>query len=744
MSLGKQLLTACLLTASFNIFNPVQAMDTLDKSEIVLSDSHNPRLSSSFSIPKSDESLSVPELQTSSLLDRVDSAITSGISYCLKPFVPIARLVAKPFILFSLFSSQVDTAKVYKKSHSHKKDCKLPDHLRYPANEYTPYHNLSFLEKKNDVSFLRKTKNKKANSRYHKYKSHKSRYKTSMMVSDFDNDEINTINEVLKKNKDKTKEFCTENFDKKIFWEWLNNQLEMTTIFTSRISAYTNSSSELLEKEKKQAYDILDTWCKTSVWSKDYLMGVEVETDYILIQEKLDNNIFDFYEKNLSITPLFRFTYDTADDNVVMNGVRYRDSEAKTIGGKTKEEIEKSAKAIEFLFKSLGEYLRTPQEYPFTNNTSGKSNGQCKEGKTSDDLDGDLRIHITTQRDIFDPYIAKLPDPKKSEKIFYACLKNSGKIMPQVTFQLPINKIYDFVTNYFKREDFDSHPNISYFFDDSKISKANDKSGARLKYTSQKKQKGFDEYKELKNIEDLKLRGLRTLFLFYKQWVFDDRENYRNKIAQEDYNAIFTYLDIKEGGIKSSLTIMSRIAFSEMYKLLDINIKEKFDEYCQTLDGGLKLISYFDYNETNKNLCESWSFPNYQGLCIKDKNNPSLKEWCLSIIKPNTRKIGEKLYTTDLLSPLFEGHSPGSLSLKDSDSNALIEIRGFNKLKKIKTTIDSIESDINKEANWFFKKFRGQEFKDKLLHGIYTRYANKNQKGTGKVAVSTIKGFLNR
>jgi hypothetical protein len=39
MSLGKQLLTACLLTASLNILNPVQAMDTLDKSDTLLSDS---------------------------------------------------------------------------------------------------------------------------------------------------------------------------------------------------------------------------------------------------------------------------------------------------------------------------------------------------------------------------------------------------------------------------------------------------------------------------------------------------------------------------------------------------------------------------------------------------------------------------------------------------------------------------------------------------------------------------------
>ena len=138
------------------------SMKILQKTVVLLSGVFCLLLSPSYASDDLNELAQFQKIQQVSLLDRVDNAVTSTLSYALKPFVPVARLLAKPFILLSLLSQQVDG------SHHHQKDCmptffdpdcKLPESQRFlPEPFYTPYTGLSFLEEKETVELERKHK----------------------------------------------------------------------------------------------------------------------------------------------------------------------------------------------------------------------------------------------------------------------------------------------------------------------------------------------------------------------------------------------------------------------------------------------------------------------------------------------------------------------------------------------------------------------------------------------------------
>jgi hypothetical protein len=171
MRFRTQFLTVCFLITTLSILPPLQAMDQLEKEDaILLGDGSSTRLPHSFNASTPDQALVISESQ-SSWFDRMDTTITAGISFVLKPFVPIAKLVAKPFILFSLFSNQVESAHIHKKAHSNKiaqlltsydsSGYELPDYLRYPADGFTNHQGLSFLEKRESFGYSDKFKLKK-------------------------------------------------------------------------------------------------------------------------------------------------------------------------------------------------------------------------------------------------------------------------------------------------------------------------------------------------------------------------------------------------------------------------------------------------------------------------------------------------------------------------------------------------------------------------------------------------------
>ena len=180
-----QFLRAFLLTASLVILSPLQSMEKLEKETPLLFED-SPRFSAQssniLSLSKSDEVLVIAESQPLSFFGQVDAAITSTVSSILKPFVRIASLTAKPFILFCLFSNQVNATLVYPRSNYHKKDCiptyynpncNLPDYTRYQANSLSSYQDLSFLKKMEENRFLsiEKMVRKKKHKKSHKMKN---------------------------------------------------------------------------------------------------------------------------------------------------------------------------------------------------------------------------------------------------------------------------------------------------------------------------------------------------------------------------------------------------------------------------------------------------------------------------------------------------------------------------------------------------------------------------------------------
>ena len=195
-----------------------------------------------------------------------------------------------------------------------------------------------------------------------------------------------------------------------------------------------------------------------------------------------------------------------------------------------------------------------------------------------------------------------------------------------------------------------------------------------------------------------KVIGLSYLFLFYWESLF--------------HNGI---RDIsEEPGPKSSLAIMSRIPFSEMYDhCLNEHEKEQFiklfDDVINKNGKKFLLIDYVqdtDVERDNINLLE-W----YNSIINRNENTSSSNskkkltkkdKKARSARKPSRSTIGTRY--VDLLSPppqLNGGYGMGAYAIDPTYPAAIVEVRGYPKV--FDANIENVYNLLTGEANWFFE-----------------------------------------
>lgn len=409
-------------------------------------------------------------------------------------------------------------------------------------------------------------------------------------------------------------------------------------------------------------------------------MGFEVESSVIKIRPGKGDitymmNVFESSED------LWAFTSDTLDNSLPSAKLAWMNTEYKTIGGLSYNQINTSLEAMNNIWEELLQL--------------------CK------DINSEYSI---TEKSFKTPIVWK-NDGHKTASVWKPCEtqeQNDRLAYPQISYSLPL-ELLPVIFHRLK----DLAPSVSTYEDASDLMRFSTIWIPPLNDTFSKyNDDQLLEYKKTPSISIVKMSrinteinrrmqgkllslfkssfattlpsaasGLAYLFFFYTYQLFSEN----------------MYIKEVEPGPKPVLSVMSRVPFSVMYNSLSIREQQRFRQLIE-----LNLSSFFN-NKLRK----------YKTTKIDEKNNYieiaeseriTLGQWYQSI-------IAAPLGMVDLLSP-----PPGCDECKPSygmgaykgttipNQFALVEARGYSRIlyNGNKITIDNVKEFIQNEANWFF------------------------------------------
>lgn len=376
-------------------------------------------------------------------------------------------------------------------------------------------------------------------------------------------------------------------------------------------------------------------------------IGFEIETSYIKIFTKSENHI-GFFIKNNNF-PIWEIEDDTQDDYIEKEN--YYNLEIKTLGGLYKKDIciEMINKTTDFLSKI---YLYNG------NNNFNEENLLKNFFNGKEDF---ISFYGDTDHNFF----------VKNKKYNL----NSYSIKPQITYKLPLKNI----------------PDLFEHLQDLSVSQTAELLLSILKNKKELipspnsdliKKHQIDILNYLLKTGSIQLIGNEKIspsvkglcFLFIDYWL---------KLFVGDFE-VKTDLELK-----SSLSVMSRISFKNMYNSLEQ--KEKYD-FIEIFQGVIDFLP----EKLNKNIVKYSAFKKIYS------NVMDIKKWFDSIIYDDKEYIINKSYT-DFLSPpihLDSSYSMGKYSINDKNF-ALVEVRCYNPVN-----IDQLSNFLKLESEWFFEKMK--------------------------------------
>lgn len=479
--------------------------------------------------------------------------------------------------------------------------------------------------------------------------------------------------------------------------------------------------------EKKQNKDLLIK-C---------LMGFEIETS-VFKTPHIITDMKIFTVKNNHRKPIWAFTSDTVDG---LSKERESDSlfniECKTLGGLDHESVTKASDEVEKTFLLLMEL--------------------CREQMNNDtEID---EINLLT----IPNFIIQWSDYFSDTKKFTILMSNKEdfhkklRVYLHITYCLPLH----YISIVFKRiGTLAKHASIGNFINKTKF---------RLlkQYEDQSESYFIDQIKNLKVMIDIKkieLENLKSKEGIMQSKISEYEESLKNlssiyiatcrRLEKKTQNSIILLIDkleeeenspaiglaymfvyyvfslfsnnteliFDEPGPKTTLGIMSRVPFSEMYDGLSDEEKEKFKRIIEKNFKNYFHIKIRRYKAfvalTDDNLMDQYYIlyddqkSEHLEFKKKLKNNLiNLGMWYLSVIN-----VKKRIENRDLLSPPPGCHDDISLysmgayrNAQISRNYALIEVREYSNItfQNLPINLDNFKKMIDTESNWFFQIMNG-------------------------------------
>lgn len=414
--------------------------------------------------------------------------------------------------------------------------------------------------------------------------------------------------------------------------------------------------------------------------SEQYKMGFEVESSVVKIRPGKGNQTYMMDVFRSLHTP-WAFTSDTLDNSLKSSQASWMNTECKTIGGLSYEQITKALSEM----KITWEILLT--------------------------LCDDHTNDCTLQEDNINFPIIWVNEGQRTASIwtpFSTPQQQTRLAYPQISYSLPLEFlpcIFQRLTKLTLSNSAENTTSDLVRFTNGLSSPLNDdfsqwdeKKLLQMKNTPGKSAAAMSRFNtEInrrmqsklllvlnKNIEISKptaASGLAYLFFFYAYQLFCE-----NIYIRED-----------EPGPKPMVAVMSRVPFSAMYRRLIEKEKNKFRAIVEVLlidFSGNKLRKYKTARTDSNNVY----------IDLLENERITLGDWYHSIIAPSEGR-------EDLLSPPpgCEGCRPsygmGAYDGKDiPNAFALVEARGYSRLKPdgLPITIDNVTLLIQNENEWFF------------------------------------------